>query len=181
MKSPTLFATRGLPGCGKSTWAVQFAAAERDAGNITSVLSRDDWRDQLGVNYHGDAEGERRVQQAHVATIRELLESGYAVVTDDTNLRLEHLEVYAVLAIQTGAAFTVVDFINTPVELCVERNAQRPARQPGACAGAAVPEDAIRSLHAAYIRGRDLPLPVPETATLTYAPGYGPVMAGGTR
>lgn len=175
---PTLFATRGLPGCGKSTWARAFVQAERAQGIEITMLSRDDFRDALGVHRHGDTGGEQRVQAALAATARELLEAGHSVVTDDCNLRLGYLQAYAVLAIQTGVAFMVVDFTDVPLAECLRRNAQRPPRRPGVCSGAAVPDQAINDLHAAYLRGRDLPLPVPDTATLLLAPAYGPAMTG---
>lgn len=48
----------------------------------------------------------------------------------------------------------------------------------GSCSGATVPEQTIQALHAAYIRGNEQRLPVPDTATLMLAPAYVPAMTG---
>jgi predicted kinase len=177
-KTNMLIATRGLPGSGKSTWARTYAAAEHiRTGRPVPVFSRDAFRDLIGVNQHGDHHGERAVTAAIEAAVTASLRQGLDVIVDAVHLRSPLLRSWVDLAANLGVQFRVQDFTDVPLDECLRRNALRPARVPGRCDGAAVPEDVIRTLHHKFLRGRTLPLPVPETTpgkTFTVAAAYVP-------
>lgn len=145
---PRLIITRGLPASGKTTFA-------RKLQPWVVRVNRDELRRML----HGDrlftqwAEGQvTAVQRAQVET---LLRARADVCVDDTNLRSRTVREWAELAARLGATFEVHDFTDVPVDECVRRDAERPESER-------VGEDAIRRMHARYLAGRNLPLPVPH-------------------
>jgi predicted kinase len=157
----SLTITRGLPASGKSTWA------RAQAGRVR--VNRDDLRTMMhGGRVADDAlrgRAEKEVTLAHHAAIDALLLGGAHVVCDDTNLRGRVVRELAELAAKHGAHFTVRDFTDVPVDECVRRDALREGPSH-------VGEDAIRSMHQRYLAGRALPLPLPvlDTAGVTYEP-----------
>ncbi|MEV4131436.1 AAA family ATPase [Dactylosporangium sp. NPDC049742] len=158
----SLTITRGLPASGKTTWARAQAGLVR--------VNRDDLRTMMhGGRVADDAlrgRAEKEVTRAHHAAIDALLLGGADVVCDDTNLRSRVVRELAELAAKHGAAFTVRDFTDVPVDECVRRDALREG--PGH-----VGEEAIRSMHQRYLAGRALPLPLPVLDTdagVTYEP-----------
>lgn len=157
----SLTITRGLPASGKSTWA-------REQPGLVRV-NRDDLRGMLhGGRVTDDAlrgRAEKEVTQAHHAAIDALLIGGADVICDDTNLRSRVVRELAELAAKHGAAFTVRDFTDVPVDECVRRDALREGDEH-------VGEEAIRSMHQRYLAGRALPLPLPvlDSSGVTYEP-----------
>lgn len=162
----TLTATRGLPGSGKTSWALaQLAAAE--PGQLAR-LNRDDLRQMLHNQAPHTPLTEQQVTLAQHAGIEQLLRAGVSVIVDDTNLRARHLRTLAELAWRCGAEFVVRDF-DTPLEQCLRRDQQRPSP---------VGEAVIRGMHERYLAGRGLPLPVPvridaAVGALPYQPDLG--------
>jgi predicted kinase len=153
----TLYATRGLPGSGKSTFARAWVA--QDPTNRARV-NGDDLRSMLTGGFVREAE--RRAGAARDAMVSALLSRGVDVVVDNTHLRARTLRDLAKLARSVGAEFHVWDFI-VHVEECVRRDAAR-AHPVG--------EDVIRDMHRRFLAGKALPLPVPD---LVDAPaGTGP-------
>jgi predicted kinase len=150
---PTLIATRGISGCGKSHWARQEAERLRAGGLDVAVSERDAWRDAVGVNRYGDVAGEARVTVRQDAQILEALRAGAVVIETSTNLRAEHLARLRRLAELAGAGFELVDFSGVPFEVCVERNRRRPQRVPGRCMGAQVPPDGLLRQHQQLQKG----------------------------
>lgn len=147
---PTLHITRGLPGSGKTYWAGTWTA--EDPKHRVRV-NRDDLRDMLddGRFIHGVTE--QRVIAARDASILALLRKGVDVVCDDTNLKQRVMRDLAKLAKQAGAELEVHDFTDVPVELCIDRDDARDRT---------VGEQVIRDMHARFLNGRALPLPMPE-------------------
>ncbi|MFY1595578.1 AAA family ATPase [Micromonospora sp. WMMD737] len=146
-----LWATRGLPGCGKSTWArrwVDIAPASRVR------INRDDARAMLHGRRLGTREQERQTTVVCHGAILDLLRIGTSVVEDSTNLVDEHLVALWDIADRTGARFRVADFTRIPFETCVERDALRvgPAR---------VGREVILAMHQQHVQGRRRPLPLP--------------------
>ena len=142
-----LLITRGLPASGKTTFA-------RKLQPRVVRVNRDDLRRML----HGErlytqwAEGQ--VTHAQRATVESLLRAHADVIVDDTNLRNKTVRDWAELAARLGAQFEVHDFTDVPLEECIRRDVSRPESDR-------VGEEAIRRMHARYLAGRNLPLPVP--------------------
>lgn len=147
-----LIVTRGLPGCGKTTQARDWVAADRAH---RSRVNRDDLRNMVdeGVFIKGVTEG--RIQQARDSLIFGLLKRGQDVICDDTNLPLRTVRDLRKLATRAGASFEVWDLTNVPLDVCLERDAARWDKNP-------VGEPVIRDMYNRFIKGRQYPLDVPE-------------------
>ena len=157
-----LLITRGLPASGKTTFA-------RKLQPRVVRVNRDDLRRML----HGErlytqwAEGQ--VTHAQRAMVEALLRARADVIVDDTNLRTKTVRDWAELAARLGARFEVHDFTDVPLEECIRRDVSRPADDQ-------VGEEAIRRMHARYLAGRNLPLPIPyisEISVSSYEPDPG--------
>lgn len=139
--------TRGLPGSGKTTWA---------KGTGVTRVNRDDLRWMLHGKRTYTREAERQVTAAQRAAVEALLRAGVDVVVDDTNLPARYVREWIELAVRCSATVMVLDrFLVVPVEECVRRDAGRPDTDR-------VGESVIRDLHARYLAGQTLPLPVPD-------------------
>lgn len=138
---PKLMITRGLPGCGKTTYAREWVAADPAR---RARVNRDDVGAQLhGRRFYGDRElsqsTEKAITVAQHAQIRALLGRGLDVICDDTNLARRTARELRQIAVLAGADFEIVDLLDTPLDTVLERNARR-AGTP-----AFVPEDVIRA------------------------------------
>jgi len=147
-----LLITRGLPGCGKTTFAREWVAADREH---RARVNRADIRAMLDHGEFVKGVTEPRVLAARDAAILSLLAKGVDAICDDTNLPQRTARDLAKLAKRSGAEFTVIDLTDVPLETCLKRNAGRGDKHP-------VPEEAIRDMHARYLAGRTFPLPLPE-------------------
>lgn len=130
-----LILTIGLPGSGKSTWAREEAAL----GGYIDIVERDQIREELT----GDAQNHTR--EAYVTSVANqrvcnALAAGNSVIVANTNLRAKYRRQWAKIAEEYGAAYREVSFLHVPVDVCIERDAQRP--NP-------VGEEVIRRMHQA--------------------------------
>ena len=147
-----LLITRGLPGCGKTTYARAWVAEDREH---RARVNRDDIRAMLDDGQFVKGVTEPRVLAARDAAILSLLSKGVDTICDDTNLPQRTARDLAKLAKRAGAELTVIDLTDVPLETCLNRNADRTDKNP-------VPETAIRDMHTRYLAGRSFPLPLPE-------------------
>jgi predicted kinase len=166
---PVLTITRGLPASGKTTWAKQRLATD---ALRAARINRDDMRRVMHGGLVGANWAERQVGIAQRAAVEALLRAGVDVFCDDTNLRARVVREFATLAASCGAEFVVRDFTDVPLEVCLERDALRPADER-------VGEDVIRGMWQRFLAGRALPLPLPPAAETpsvepgSYRPGAG--------
>lgn len=138
--SGSLTVTRGLPGAGKSTYALAWVAAADEPHQRVRV-NRDETRANLfGTMGRLTFEQEQTVTIAQRASIAALLAAGRDVIVDDTNLRLAHVRAFHRLAEQAGVPFEVIDLF-IPLEDCIAHDAAR-----AAAGGRGVGEEAIRGL-----------------------------------
>lgn len=124
MKTVTLM--RGLPGSGKSTIAKKLIS---EKPNMYKRINRDDLR-QMFDNYHVSKGNEKFVKKIRNVLILEALKDGKHVIVDDTNLSEKNYnsikELVRKYQEETGEQVTVkVHEVNTPVEECIQRDAQR--------------------------------------------------------
>ena len=149
-----LIITRGLPGSGKSTFARGWVAEDP---TTRAEVNRDYQRDMLhdGAWIGGRAGTEGSVIAVRDAAIKTLLRRGVDVVCSDTNLPQKVARDLRNLADIAGADFEVQDLTDVPLDVCLERDAER---DPG------VGESVIRGMHSRYLASATYPLPIPERA-----------------
>jgi predicted ABC-type ATPase len=148
----TLYVTRGLPGCGKTTRALAWVA-EDPAGRAR--VNRDSLRAMAHDSVHLGRDTERQIMAVRDAAIGVLLRQGVDVVCDDTNLPSRTVKDLRRVADSARAGFEVWDMTDVSPDVCVERDAARTGR-------AHVGEEVIRDLYARFIAGRRCPLPLVE-------------------
>lgn len=121
----------GAPGSGKSTWA-------RAAGIevVSTDAARSDARLRAEANRRGD------VLRESYRRLHEVLAAGQDAVFDSTGANPAIRKAAIGIARRHGAAVDV-EVLDTPVEVCVERQQGRPD---------AVPEAAVRRIHADVAR-----------------------------
>jgi predicted kinase len=119
---PTLIATRGIPGSGKTTYARGWVLAHRD---VRRRISRDDLRHALyGVHWGLTPEEEDEVTRVQHQQVLYLLSQGFDVIVDDTNLHTERLRSLLAVAVEAGASWDIAD-IECDVETAIIRDFDR--------------------------------------------------------
>jgi predicted kinase len=116
-----VFLTTGLPGSGKTTWA---KAKRKAAGDRIVLTSRDDIRKMLGCFPVGTKEEEDLVSKIQDNVIVSAVKAGKSVVVHDTNLNSKSPTRIKKL-FDGDVEFAIADFTEVPVEVCIERDAQR--------------------------------------------------------
>jgi predicted kinase len=119
MNKLKLVITQGLPASGKSTWAAE------QRGFV--VVNRDSIRAMLGCKF--SHKNEKLVRTIRDTSILAALDSGKSVIVSDTNLSEDVVEGLTKLAADSGAAVSIKSFMHVPIQVCVERDAARPAEQ----------------------------------------------------
>jgi predicted kinase len=122
---PKIFATIGLPGSGKSTYA-----AQRCADGSARRANRDDLRYAIYGVYYGEPIDEQVISRCQDELVAEILAEGKDVWVDDTNLSGRARKHVRELAEAHGVAVEWVYFTDVPVEVCIERDSLR-ERQVG--------------------------------------------------
>jgi predicted kinase len=110
---------KGLPGSGKTTWAREYMKENTWVRRVC----KDDIRAMIGGEYCGP--NEDAVIAIRNKVIDLLLNEGYWVIVDDTNLNNRHLVAIQNLCSKHGAKLRW-EVLHTPLEVCIERDAQRP-------------------------------------------------------
>lgn len=111
---------KGLPACGKSTWAKEQIQA--NPGRYKRI-SKDDLRAMLDNNVWSK-HNEQFILKVRDALILAALQEGFHVLVDDTNLHPKHLTTIREL-VKGQATVEVQDFTHVPLEVCLERDRHR--------------------------------------------------------
>lgn len=132
----TLIATVGLPGSGKTTWALKQVDGDPDG---ICRANRDALRIAHAGRRLGTGAQEAIVTAAQHEMIRAAFQYGYhTVIVDDTNLHgtstLERL------AADLGVTFGVKDFRHVPLKTCLQRNRCREG-------ATRIPDEIIEQMH----------------------------------
>lgn len=117
----TLIITRGVPGCGKTTWAT----AWRDAlPSLRVRVNRDENRNMLFGGWTGDPQDEQLVTDITTRGIVQALRRGRQVVADDTWINIGHVwRIYQICtSFRTRLFFKAFD---TTLEECIKRDLNR--------------------------------------------------------
>ena len=128
---------KGLPASGKSTYAKELVSKNHNWVRV----NKDDLRAMMN---NGEFSG--KLEKQVVKTEREIAENalkiGKSVVIDDTNFNPTHEEFFRQLAKSYKAEFDV-EFFNTPLEICMIRDNERPN---------GVGETVIRRMYDQYLK-----------------------------
>ena len=116
----------GLPGSGKTTWAVDQIRAGMRNNLLVMRVNKDEIRSELETTgWSWSPENEREVERIRDERISEAFAVGAnIVISDDTNFARQHKMRLAELAGLYGATFEVKRF-HTPVAECIDRDALR--------------------------------------------------------
>lgn len=139
MRTKTLFILSGVPGCGKSTWAKEFCNGRAH----TAYISRDAIRFKLLAEHEEYFNKEYEVINEYFKTINEALadESITSIVVDATHINYySRQNLFAHLNIDAEKVTTICVYFKVPVEVCLQRNANRTGRE-------LVPEVVIRRFY----------------------------------
>jgi tRNA uridine 5-carbamoylmethylation protein Kti12 len=153
----TVVATVGLPGSGKTCLARQLVTEAVNAGCLMVRVNRDLLRDQLYPGCYIASSTEYAVTLARDAQIMALVSSGWDVICDDTNLDVDRIRDLRGVALAAGADFQIIDMTGVPLDVCIERDAQREDRgyPPTQWDGSRVGESAIRGMYERhFVNGR---------------------------
>lgn len=122
-----LAATRGLPGAGKTSWALAWQARLTCRGLTVARISRDDIRADLGLNPAATTpDQEATVTVVHHDRIRSALTAGvHVVLVDNTHLADQHLTATLTIGQDCGATTAIADLRGVPIRVCVTHDATR--------------------------------------------------------
>lgn len=129
---------KGLPACGKTTWALE--KIKQEPGKYKRV-SKDMLRDMLDGGKWSKG-NEKFILKVRDALILAALQEGYHVLVDDTNLHEKHEQAIREL-VKGQAIVSIKDFTDVPLETCIERDQHRPNY---------VGEQVIRKMHRDFLR-----------------------------
>lgn len=175
---PKLIICRGLPASGKTTWARRnVASALQPEYERMCRVNRDDIRQMLHDGTFIKGITEDVVIAVRDASILAALRKGWDVISDDTNLKSRNVTDLLKLAAKTGAEVEFKDFTDVSVDECVRRDTKRGLDDPLGI-NKWVGEDVILDQYNRFIKGRTIPLPIPE---LKEQPSFEPVQYTGGR
>jgi predicted kinase len=120
---PKVIITIGLPGSGKTTWALDKLLKD---GNTVRV-NRDSLRDMM-FGGHWTREREVVIRRAEIGCAQNALAAGYNVIVDDTNLPLATQRQWSDFAKAQKAEF-LMKHMNTSLQDCIRQDAKRVGKQ----------------------------------------------------
>lgn len=128
----TLYLMQGIPGSGKSTRATELA---QEVG--AAIYSTDFF---WGPEYRWNPAKTGTAHRWNQACVEKAMIAGDpAIIVDNTNITVDAVKPYYELAHEYMYRVIMVR-VDTPLDVCLERNAQRPEHRR-------IPEDVIREMH----------------------------------
>ncbi len=117
--------TRGLPASGKSRWADEFISEHPEFVKIEKDQIRKESRLFPGGAYIHKRGDEAIVIKERDRLIRQALGRGKSVISSDTNLVQKHVTQLSNIARQNDATVEVKSFLDVPIKILLERDANR--------------------------------------------------------
>lgn len=115
-----LVINRGIPGSGKSTYALKWVAS----GPNRVRSNRDDIRKSSFGVYFGPPVNENVVTELQHSGIRTALSMGYSVIVDDCNIGQKYINALAKIGYVYGAE-VIIKQHDVDLDVAIQRNAGR--------------------------------------------------------
>lgn len=144
LPTPCVVGLMGASGAGKSTYARRLALLTN-----TLAISYDQCREELTGDPHDQSATAAAVELAH-SRVRERCLAGLSTIVDATHTTREDRRPLVDLAAAHDMPGVLVA-LATPLPVCLQRQLSRAPRQPGTAWGRRVPEDVVRTQHAAVL------------------------------
>ena len=114
---------RGIPGSGKSTKAKEYVSKG------FKKVGKDELRWMLN-NYSLDNADEGIINKIQNDVIKQLMEHGRNIVVDNTHAKVKYIDnlVKHIVSVNSTIDYDYeieIDFIDTPLEVCLKRNLER--------------------------------------------------------
>lgn len=140
MNKPTLYVMIGAPGSGKSTVAKKFS----DKFNIP-IVSRDTIRYSILKDNDSYFAKESLVFNTFMKKVNNYLQNGESLIADATHLNpVSRFKLFRGIHLDKNQYNRVAIVVQTSLNTCLERNAQRSGRQR-------VPDSAVRTMYNSLI------------------------------
>ena len=161
-----LHLTRGLPGCGKTTFAKRWVGPAGTEENRVRI-NRDDLRFAIFGRYW--PVDEKVITAAQQSAVRAALRAGTSVIIDDTNLRQRDLQAWVDLGYKVDPEITIHfhDMTDVPLALCIERDRKR--QEAG---DRFVGHSVIVDKYNRFIKGKQKPVLRGPRTFRTYVPNH---------
>lgn len=140
-----LVINRGVPGSGKSTFAMKWILS----GERRVRSNRDDIRKSHFGVYYGPPINEGVVTQIQHAGIRAALSMGYSVIVDDCNIDQKYINALAKIGYEFGADVSI-KLHDVELDVAIQRNQGRERF---------VPVQVIEAMHSKLQDLKDVQLP----------------------
>jgi predicted kinase len=154
-----LYILRGLPGSGKSTYAREYIRSTPDPEDWIRV-NKDDLRAMMHDNVFS-REREKFTHESCIKLVSMALSIGKNVLVDNTHITNDTIKPYHRLAESLGNITVTEEWVRTPLEECLERNASREGN-------ARVPDEAIMRMAAKICLPQDKFYRTREDSVITY-------------
>lgn len=120
MKKTKIIVTRGIPGCGKTTWSKEYIKNNPD----TIRINRDDIREMLTPSFIHGGDMESLVTSIEHHSVRVALNKGYSIIIDATNFK--GAGQFTDIAEQLNLSYElIIKRFDTPLEECILRDSKR--------------------------------------------------------
>lgn len=133
MKKLKFYVTQGLPASGKTTWAKNFIKEKNnsDKTNYYKRINKDDLREMLDVSIWNKT-NEKFVLSVRDNIIKNAMERGLNIISDDTNLHEKHIKDFKNMIDEFNSSqkdyvyeLEIVDFTHVSRDECIQRDKSR--------------------------------------------------------
>jgi len=152
VKKPTFWMTKGLPGCGKSTWAKKKIEEHGNTGIVR--INNDELRAMIHAGKWSPG-NEKFIDATRDALIKLAFEREHSVIVDNTHLSPIYEPKYREMAEREGYEFELIDFTTGKLAVSLEECLRRDQNRPNY-----VGEKVIRRMYRQYLYK---PEPRPES------------------